>query len=147
MMEVGAMTAGEESGGYAFASHLPERDGAFGALLMLDLLARSGKTPSQLVQELFSKTGQHFYDRIDVHLQPGQREKAIATVAAAKPDVIAGRRVLKQDSIDGYRFELDGGWLLVRPSGTEPLLRIYTELTDPSWVKPVLEAGRALAGV
>jgi phosphomannomutase len=147
MIEVGAMTAGEESGGYAFASHLPERDGAFGALLMLDLLARSGKTPSQLVQELFSKTGQHFYDRIDVHLQPGQREQAIATVAAAKPDVIAGRRVLKQDSIDGYRFELDGGWLLVRPSGTEPLLRIYTELTDPSWVKPVLEAGRALAGV
>jgi phosphomannomutase len=147
MIEVGAMTAGEESGGYAFASHLPERDGAFGALLMLDLLARSGKTPSQLVQELFSKTGQHFYDRIDVHLQPGQREQAIAKVAAAKPDVIAGRRVLKQDSIDGYRFELDGGWLLVRPSGTEPLLRIYTELTDPSWVKPVLEAGRALAGV
>ncbi|HWC29677.1 MAG TPA: phosphoglucomutase/phosphomannomutase family protein [Dehalococcoidia bacterium] len=147
MMESGAMTAGEESGGYAFAQHLPERDGAYGGLLILDLLARSGKTPSQLVQELFSKVGQHFYDRIDAHLQPGQRETAIAKVAASKPDVLAGRRVLKQDSIDGYRFELDGGWLLVRPSGTEPLLRIYTEMTDPAWVKPVLEAGRELAGV
>ncbi len=147
MIETGAMTAGEESGGYAFAEHLPERDGVYGGLLMLDLLARSGKTPSQLVQELFARVGQHFYDRIDVHLAAGQRESAIAKVAAAKPDALGGRRVLKQDSIDGYRFELDGGWLLVRPSGTEPLLRIYTEMTDPSWVKSVLEAGRELAGV
>ena len=147
MIETGAMTAGEESGGYAFAQHLPERDGCFGGLLMLDLLARSGKTPSELVQELFSKVGQHVYDRIDVHLVPGQREAAVARVAAAKPDSIGGRRVLKQDSIDGYRFELDGGWLLIRPSGTEPLLRIYTEMTDPAWVSPVLEAGRELAGV
>jgi phosphomannomutase len=147
MIETGAMTAGEESGGYAFAQHLPERDGCFGGLLMLDLLARSGKTPSQLVQELYAKVGQHFYDRIDVHLVEGQRESAIARVAAAKPDALAGRRVLRQDSLDGYRFELDGGWLLIRPSGTEPLLRIYTEMTDQSWVKPVLEAGRELAGV
>jgi phosphomannomutase len=147
MMEAGAMTAGEESGGYAFAQHLPERDGAFGALLMLDLLTRSGKTPSQLVKELFSKVGQHFYDRLDVHLAPGQRETAIARVAAARPDALAGRGVLSQDAVDGYRFELDGGWLLVRPSGTEPLLRIYTEMTDPTWVRPVLEAGRGLAGV
>ncbi|HEY7465961.1 MAG TPA: phosphoglucomutase/phosphomannomutase family protein [Dehalococcoidia bacterium] len=147
MMETGAMTAGEESGGYAFAQHLPERDGAFGALLMLDLLARSGKTPSQLVQELFSKVGQHFYDRIDAHVEPGQRESAIARVAAAKPDTLGGRRVISQDTVDGYRFELDGGWLLIRPSGTEPLLRIYTEMTDPALVKPVLESGRALAGL
>jgi phosphomannomutase len=147
MMETGAMTAGEESGGYAFSSHLPERDGCFGGLLMLDLLARSGKTPSELVKDLYAKVGQHFYDRIDVHLVPGQREDAIARVAAAKPDALAGRKVLRQDSLDGYRFELDGGWMLIRPSGTEPLLRIYTEMTDPSWVKPVLEAGRELAGV
>jgi phosphomannomutase len=147
MIETGAMTAGEESGGYAFAEHLPERDGCFGGLLMLDLLARSGKTPSELVRELFSKVGQHFYDRIDVHLVAGQRESAVARVAAAKPDSIGGRRVLKQDSIDGFRFELDGGWLLIRPSGTEPLLRIYTEMTDPAWVKPVLDAGRELTGV
>jgi phosphomannomutase len=147
MMAAGAMTAGEESGGYAFAQHLPERDGAFGALLMLDLLTRSGRTPSQLVKDLFSKVGQHFYDRLDVHLAAGQRETAIAKVAAARPDALAGRRVLRQDTIDGYRFELDGGWLLVRPSGTEPLLRIYTEMTDPTWVRPVLEAGRELAGV
>jgi phosphomannomutase len=147
MMEAGAMTAGEESGGYAFASHLPERDGAYAALLILDLLARSGKTPSQLIAELYSKVGEHFYDRIDAHLRDGGREAAIAKVASAAPDSLAGRKVLKRDNLDGYRFEFEGGWLVVRPSGTEPLLRIYTEVTDKSLVKPVLEAGRELAGV
>lgn len=147
MIESGAMAAGEESGGYAIAEHLPERDGCFTGLLMLDLLARSGKTMSGLVQELYARVGQHYYDRIDVQVAPDQREAAIARVAAARPDALGGRRVLQQDSIDGFRFELDGGWMLVRPSGTEPLLRIYTEMTDPSWVKPVLEAGRELAGV
>jgi phosphomannomutase len=147
MMEVNAITAGEESGGYAFAAHLPERDGCYAGLLLLDLLARSGKTASQLVSELYSKTGEHFYDRIDVHLQPGGRESAIARVAAATPDTIAGKRVTKKDDMDGFRFEFEGGWLLVRPSGTEPLLRIYTEVTDKALVKPVLEAGREIAGV
>ena len=96
MMEAGAIAAGEESGGYAFAAHLPERDGAYAGLLILDLLARSGKTPSQLVAELYAKVGEHFYDRIDVHLQDGEREAAIASVAAAAPDSLAGRKVLKQ---------------------------------------------------
>jgi phosphomannomutase len=147
MMEVNAITAGEESGGYAFAAHLPERDGCYAGLLLLDLLARSGKTASQLVSELYAKTGEHYYDRIDVHLQPGGRESAIARVAAATPDTIAGKRVTKKDDMDGFRFEFEGGWLLVRPSGTEPLLRIYTEVTDKALVKPVLEAGREIAGV
>jgi phosphomannomutase len=147
MMEVNAITAGEESGGYAFAAHLPERDGCYAGLLLLDLLARSGKTASQLVAELYSKTGEHYYDRIDVHLQPGGRESAITRVAGATPDTIAGKRVTKKDDMDGFRFEFEGGWLLVRPSGTEPLLRIYTETTDKALVKPVLDAGREIAGV
>lgn len=147
MIETGAMAAGEESGGYAFAEHLPERDGCYAGLLLLDLLARSRKTPSALVQELYARVGEHFYDRLDVHLAEGQRETAIARVSKARPDTIAGRRVLRVDAPDGYRLEFDGGWLLIRPSGTEPLLRIYTETTDPALVKPLLDAGRELAGV
>jgi phosphomannomutase len=147
MMETAAIAAGEESGGYAFSEHLPERDGCYAGLLLLDLLARSGKTPSQLVKELYAKVGEHFYDRLDVHMAMDQREGALKRVASARPDALGGRRVLRQDSIDGFRWELDGGWLLVRPSGTEPLLRIYTETTDPALVRPFLEAGRELAGV
>ncbi len=148
MMETKAIAAGEESGGYAFAGHVPERDGSFAGLLFLDLLARSGRTPSQLVEDLYEKVGRHYYDRVDVHLQPGQREAAIARVASARPADLAGMAVSGQDQLDGFRFELaNGGWLLVRPSGTEPLLRIYTETTDQALVRPLLEAGRALAGV
>jgi phosphomannomutase len=147
MMETGAIAAGEESGGYAFSLHLPERDGCFAGLLILDLLARTGKAPSELVRELYSKVGEHFYDRLDVHLPADQREMAIARVADADPETLAGRRVLRHDSPDGFRFEVEGGWLLIRPSGTEPLLRIYTETTDLALVKPILDAGRELAGV
>jgi phosphomannomutase len=147
MMETGAIAAGEESGGYSFGRHLPERDGCYAGLLFLDLLARAGKTPSELVEELYAKVGEHFYDRLDVHLQPSQRQGAIERVASATPEALAGRRVLRKDDIDGFRFETDAGWLLIRPSGTEPLLRIYTETTDKALVQPILAAGRELAGV
>jgi phosphomannomutase len=147
MLETQAIAAGEESGGYAFAEHLPERDGVYAGLLMLDLLARSGKSQSELVQELYARTGEHFYDRIDVQIKPEQRVKVLDRVKDASPDMVAGRKVTRRDSLDGYRFEFDGGWLLVRPSGTEPLLRIYTETTDESLVAPVLQAGREIAGV
>ena len=78
-------------------------------------------------------------------LVPRGRETAIGKVASAAPESLAGRKVLKRDDLDGYRFEFDGGWLVVRPSGTEPLLRIYTEVTDKALVQPILEAGRQQA--
>lgn len=147
MLETKAIAAGEESGGYAFSSHLPERDGCFAGLLLLDLLARSNKSPSELVKELYRKVGEHFYDRIDVHLTPEQRDSVLKRLASVAPKTLAGRPVTGQDTKDGFRFELDKGWLLIRPSGTEPLLRIYTEVTDFDLVQPVLNAGRALAGL
>jgi phosphomannomutase len=147
MMETNAIAAGEESGGYAFSEHLPERDGCYAGLILLDLLALSGKTPSQLVRELYSKVGEHFYDRVDAHIDPLQRDAILVRVGEAAPKVLAGRRVLKRDTVDGFRFEFEGGWLLIRPSGTEPLLRIYTETTDAGLVKPILDAGRQMAGV
>jgi phosphomannomutase len=148
MIETGAIAAGEESGGYAFAGHIPERDGCFAGLLLLDLIASAGKKPSELVEELYAKVGRHFYDRLDVHLEPATRDAAIARIAESDPQELAGLKMVSRDSLEGYRFELgDAGWLLLRPSGTEPLLRIYTETTDKSLVQPLLAAGRALAGV
>ncbi len=91
MIETGAMAAGEESGGYAIAEHLPERDGCFTGLLMLDLLARSGKTMSQLVQDLYAKVGQHFYDRIDVHVAPEPASKPLSPASPPPGPDDAGR--------------------------------------------------------
>jgi alpha-D-glucose phosphate-specific phosphoglucomutase len=148
MMETNAMLAGEESGGYGFRGHVPERDGILAGLFFLDLMARTGKRPSELLEDVYAKVGPHYYDRIDVHLDPSERAAILERVTAASPDTIAGMRVTGVDMTDGYRFLLeDGGWLLLRFSGTEPLMRIYTEIRDKDAVPRVLEGGKQLAGV
>jgi phosphomannomutase len=148
MMEVDALIAGEESGGYAVRGHLPERDGILSALLFLDLMVRSGKRPSALVEELYAKVGPHYYDRLDIHLAADQRDEVWRRVGESRPQRLADLRVTGRDTVDGFRYDLeDGGWLLIRFSGTEPLMRIYTEVSEPDLVPRLLEAGRELAGV
>jgi alpha-D-glucose phosphate-specific phosphoglucomutase len=146
MLETNAMIGGEESGGYAFRGNAPERDGILANLYFLDLQVRTGKTPSQLIDWLFGKVGPHYYDRIDARIDPAQREAIKARLNAAQPDQLAGLRVVHKDTTDGYKFILeDGGWLLIRMSGTEPLMRVYCETGREALVQPLLDAGVELA--
>ena len=148
MVAEDAIVAGEESGGYAFRGHLPERDGVVSALYFLDLMARRGRRPSELLAELYEKVGPHFYDRIDIQLAPEKAPALRERLVRARPDRIAGLAVTAADTTDGFRFSLEGdGWVLFRFSGTEPLLRIYTEVQDEALVAKVLQAGRDLVGV
>ncbi|MCX7855591.1 MAG: phosphoglucomutase/phosphomannomutase family protein [Anaerolineae bacterium] len=149
MLETDAMIGGEESGGYAFRGHVPERDGILGNLYFLDMMVRTGKTPSQLLDELYGKLGAVYsYSRLDVTFPAWQREEIKARLDAARPDSILGLRVTDILTYDGYKYYLeDGGWLLLRFSGTEPLVRIYCETTDAARVRPLLEEGRKLAGL
>ena len=148
MMETNALIGGEESGGYGFRGHIPERDGVLAGLAFLDLMARTGKTPRQLVKLLYDTVGPHYYDRIDIELDPAQKPAIIASVSGSEPKEIGGYRVTSMSTLDGYLFNLDGGgWLLIRFSGTEPLMRIYTEVPDAARVPDVLEAGKRLAGL
>lgn len=147
MLQVDALIGGEESGGYGFRGHIPERDGVLAGLYLLDFMARTGKRPSELLDELYERVGPHFYDRVDIHLSEAERPQVLARAQAARPDAIAGLPVTSVDTTDGFRFVLDGrGWLLLRFSGTEPLLRIYTEVDDEALVPRILEGGRELAG-
>jgi len=148
MLEVDAMIGGEESGGYAFRGHVPERDGILAGLLLLDLMVQTGKSPSQLIEYLFSRVGPHYYDRVDTRFPDEKRPMAKARLDAAQPERIAGLKVTDIITLDGYKFMLeDGGWLLVRFSGTEPIIRVYCETTDERRVKPLLEEGLRLAGL
>jgi phosphomannomutase len=147
MIETDAMIGGEESGGYAFRGNVPERDGILAGLFLLDMMVRRGRKPSELLQDLFGKVGAHYYDRIDTPFD-GNRAEREALVRAANPATIGGLRVTGLNDSDGFRFSLeDGGWLLVRLSGTEPILRVYCETTHGDKVQAILRDGLRVAGI
>lgn len=148
MMSENALIGGEESGGFGFRGHAPERDGILAALYFLDLMVKTGKTPSQLIDYLYSKVGPHYYDRIDIEFPASERQEIIDRVKAKLSGEINGTKIMKVDTTDGFRFHLaDKSWLLIRFSGTEPLLRIYCETSSHAGVKKLLAAGKSLAGV
>jgi len=148
MMREDALTAGEESGGYAFRGNIPERDGILSALMVLDLMVKSGKTVSELLSTVTDMVGPHHYDRLDLQFDAAERDSIEARVQAAQPSQMSGRNVEQIDTRDGYRFVLTGGyWALVRFSGTEPLLRVYAEGESPEEVRSLLSEARSLAGV
>jgi phosphomannomutase len=147
MIETNAMIGGEESGGYAFRDNVPERDGILAGLFILDMMVRLGRKPSQLITLLFERVGAHYYDRIDRSFT-GDREVREKMILSAKPATIGGLKVLGLNSLDGYKFLLeDGGWLLIRFSGTEPIMRVYCETTSKERVPGILQDGLKIAGL
>lgn len=144
------LIGGEESGGYAFQGHVPERDGILANLYMLDFMVKTGKTPTELIRYLFDKVGEHYYKRIDVILNNNEEKVVIKSrldkTIKALPQTLGGLRVVDLITIDGYRYSMeDGGWLLIRFSDTEPKLRIYTETTVSSALFGIIEDGKKIA--
>jgi alpha-D-glucose phosphate-specific phosphoglucomutase len=147
MMETDAMIGGEESGGYAFRGNVPERDGILAGLYFLDFMVRTGKKPTELLKMLFEKVGEHYYDRIDTPFT-GDRKTREQTILDAKPKTIGGLKVTELITVDGFQFKLeDGGWLLIRFSGTEPIMRVYCETMHQDKVKAILQDGLKIAGI
>jgi phosphomannomutase len=148
MTETNALIGGEESGGYAFRGNVPERDGILAGLYMLDFMVRTGRKPTGLLQMLFDKLGaEYFYDRIDTPFS-GNRSDREAAILRANPKTIGGLKVTGLVTIDGFQFKLeDGGWMLIRFSGTEPIMRVYCETTHKDKVQAILQDGLKVAGL
>jgi phosphomannomutase len=156
MIETGAMMGAEESGGFGFGMHLPERDGIYADLLLLDLFLReraAGRRPvSQAIERFHEIFGPSFYRRVDVHidrpLYPEAKRRLLVDLLEQAPIELAGQAVTRSlplDTGDGFKFWVgDGSWLLVRASGTEPLVRIYTEATSEAAREAMLVAGERL---
>lgn len=145
MLETDAMIGGEESGGYAFRGHVPERDGILAGLFFLDFMVRAKLKPSQLLEKLFDKVGPHFYDRIDTIIDVNEKDSILKKLQSNLPKSVAGLDVVSTNLSDGFKFMLsDGSWLLIRFSGTEPLVRIYSEARSKKLVGAILEDGKKL---
>jgi phosphomannomutase len=156
MIETGAMMGAEESGGFGFGMHLPERDGIYADLLLLDLFLRerdAGRWPvSSAIAAFHEIAGPSFYRRVDVHVERAvyaeTKHHLLVDLAADTPTSLAGHRVTRTVSLetkDGFKFFLDdGSWLLIRASGTEPLVRVYTEATSADLRDTLLDTGEQL---
>jgi len=148
MIEKDAFIGGEESGGYGFRGHVPERDGILAGLFFLDFMVKTGKPPSQLLEYLYSKVGPHYYDRYDFHISPEQHKALQDKLSQSTVSSIAGVKVARLNRTDGYKYILeDDSWLLLRFSGTEPLVRVYSESHSTEQVKKFLDYGKGMLGL
>jgi phosphomannomutase len=112
------------------------------------MMVKLEASPSQLVQLLFDKVGSHYYDRIDSPTPPGERSEHEQRILSFDPKTIGGLNVTELITVDGFKFVLeDGGWLLIRFSGTEPIVRVYCETTNKDLVQPILEDGLRIVGL
>ncbi len=148
MLETDALIGGEESGGYAFRGNVPERDGILAGLYILDLMVRLGKQPSELLKLLFARVGgEYFYDRIDRPFSGSHADRK-KMILDANPQTIGGLKVVQLVTVDGFQFKLeDGGWMLIRFSGTEPIMRVYCETMHADKVQAILQDGLKIAGL
>ena len=156
MIETGAMLGAEESGGYGFGMHLPERDGIYADLLLLDLvlkeMARGVHPVSKIVAQFHELAGPSFYKRVDVHVDPAAyadtKRRLLEGLVGTPPTSLAGQPVTETmalDTKDGFKFFVDdGSWLLIRTSGTEPLVRVYTEAASVEARESLVGAGEEL---
>ena len=135
-----ALLGGEESGGYAFRGHIPERDGILSGLYLLEYMAKSGRAASGMVEHLFDKVGEHHYRRRDIRFDAARRDDIMGRLTGEPLTSLAGMLIVGSDEIDGRRWMLDAGWVAARFSGTEPLLRIYCEADSGDNVTRLLDA-------
>jgi phosphomannomutase len=151
MMEGNILIGGEESGGIGYSRFLPERDGVLNSLLLANVMAEEGKPLGQLVADLQREFGPHYYGRRDLHIPEDMKQNTIQRARAEGTQALGRYHVLKKETMDGVKFFLDAptngngadAWVLFRASGTEPLLRLYTEASSPALVSELLATGES----
>jgi phosphomannomutase len=136
MIREDVLIGGEESGGIGIRGHIPERDGILNSLLLLEIVAKGRRPLSDIVKTMMEELGYHYYDRLDLHLE--ERLELVERLKVQPPAEFAGRPVVAVETLDGVKLRFTRGWLLLRASGTEPLLRLYCEMPSPEEVQEVL---------
>jgi phosphomannomutase len=137
------LVGGEESGGLAVKGHIPERDGIWIGIVIMEFMAKTGKSLKELIQMVYDEVGTFASDRDDLHIDNETKEKVIANCKEGAYDSFGSYKVLRTETIDGFKFHVsDDSWVMIRPSGTEPVLRVYAEAPDANEVRRILDATR-----
>lgn len=146
MLKEDILIGAEESGGIGVKGHIPERDGILNSLLLLEAVVRGGKPPSEMVKEMHREFGEFYFNRRDIHCEVERGKDLVARLAVSPPADVSGFKVVGVETLDGTKllFE-DESWLLFRQSGTEPVLRIYSEATSKEKVEMLLSEGELTA--
>lgn len=142
MTQKDVLVGGEESGGLAVKGHIKERDGIWIGLVIMEFMAKTGKSLEDLINEVYAKVGSFKFDRDDLHIEESKKWAIMDKCKNGEIKEIGGRPVIKTEDTDGYKFYLsDNDWIMVRPSGTEPVLRVYAHAPDDQAVRKLLDAG------
>ena len=148
MAKEDVIVGGEESGGLAVKGHIPERDGIYIAFIILEFMAKTGKSIEALIQEVYDMVGSFAYDRDDVHVLEERKQEIIQECKTAPYQQFGPYQVDSVESTDGFKFIIgDDRWVLIRPSGTEPVLRVYAQAPDLAETRKMLDATRAELGI
>lgn len=140
MLEEDCLLGGEESGGVAIKGHIPERDGIWMGLVIWEYMAKSGKSIESLIQEVYDIVGEFAFERIDLHLDNNKKEKIVENCKNGVYDSFGDLKIERVENIDGYKFYFDeNSWIMIRPSGTEPVLRTYAEAKTQAECFKILE--------
>ena len=140
MLERDILLGGEESGGIGTKLYLPERDATVMALLLTEVMAWHRKSLGELVAQLHSEFGEHHYGRVDLELKPGQKERAIEHFSSAEVQRVVEWPVERRENLDGIKLYVgDIGWVMLRASGTEPMLRVYSETNSSAATRKILD--------
>ncbi len=141
MTQETVLVGGEESGGLAVSGHIPERDGIWVGLLIMEFMARTGKSIRELISEVYEKVGEFAFDRDDLHITEEKKQSIISRCSNGEITKIGDREVIKTETIDGFKFYLsEDEWVMIRPSGTEPVLRVYAQAQNDTRVSEVLRS-------
>ena len=148
MLEDNVLIGGEESGGISIQGHIPEGDGVLMGMLLAEIVAREGRSLDDLIAQMHRELGPFTYARRDVRVPPFSKAELVARLTSQPPDTLAGHKVISLLTDDGVKYRMDDeSWLLIRPSGTEPVLRVYAEAQTSAMVETLLDAGLALSGM
>jgi len=143
MLTKDVLIGGEESGGIGIKNHIPERDGILMSIMLIEAMVTNGKPLKQLIKDLMEEIGYFYYDRLDLSVDAKAKPKILKALDEFEPKIIYGTKVNKISRKDGHKFCLmDGSWLMIRPSGTEAVVRIYAEASGPKKVSDLLSEGR-----